>query len=68
MATVVPIFKKRSKSSPSNYCLVSLTSVVSKIFESIVRESICVAIILLLVTNMDFYLVNHVCYPVVESH
>jgi len=40
MATVVPIFKNGSKSSPSNYCPVSLTSVVSKVFESIVRESI----------------------------
>jgi len=39
MATIIPIFKKGSKSSPSNYCRVSLTSVVSKVFESIVRES-----------------------------
>jgi len=39
MAMVVPIFKKGSKSYPSNYRLVSLTPVVSKIFESIVRES-----------------------------
>ena len=38
-ATVIPIFKKGYKSSPSNYCPVSLTSVVSKVFQSIVQES-----------------------------
>ena len=38
-ATIIPIFKKGDKSSPSNYHPVSLASVVSKVFESIVWES-----------------------------
>ena len=33
-----PFLKKGNKASPSNYRLVSLTSIVSKVFESIVRE------------------------------
>ena len=37
---VTPIFKKGSKSTPSNYRPVSLTSVVCKIMESIVREKL----------------------------
>jgi len=39
MVTVIPIFKKGNKASPSNYRPVSLTLVVSKVFESIVWES-----------------------------
>ena len=37
---VVPIFKKGSKQEASNYRPVSLTSAVSKIFESLLRDSI----------------------------
>jgi len=38
VATIIPIFKKGNKSSPCNYHPVSLTSVVCKVFESIIRE------------------------------
>ena len=34
VAEVRPIFKKCSRSDPGNYCPVSLTSVVSKLFET----------------------------------
>ena len=40
IAEVRPIFKKGAKSNPSNYRPVSLTSVVCKIFESFVRDSL----------------------------
>ena len=39
-AEVTPIFKKGKKSSPGNYRPVSLTSIVVKIFESILRDCI----------------------------
>ena len=39
-AIVTPIFKKRCKSDPSNYRQVSLTSVVYKVIERIISESI----------------------------
>jgi len=39
LATIVPIFKKGNKASPSNYHPVSLTSVVCKVFESIIHEA-----------------------------
>ena len=38
LANVTPIFKKGSKSNPSNYRPVSLTSVPSKIIESLIRD------------------------------
>ena len=40
-AEVRPIFKKGSKTSPDNYRPVSLTSVVCKVFEKIIREGLC---------------------------
>ena len=40
-AEVRPIFKKGAKTSPDNYRPVSLTSVVCKVFEKIVREALC---------------------------
>ena len=39
-AHVVPLFKKGSKSKPSNYRPVSLTSVVGKLMEKILRDNI----------------------------
>ena len=39
-ANVVPLYKKGSKNLPSNYRPVSLTSVVCKILESIIKEAI----------------------------
>ena len=42
MADVIPIFKKGSKGSPSNYRPVSLTCVVGKVLERIIKKSIVV--------------------------
>ena len=39
-ANVTPIFKKGKKSSPGNYIPVSLTSVICKLMESLVRDHI----------------------------
>ena len=39
-ATIAAIFKKGIKSSPNNYRPVSITSVISKVMESIVRDAI----------------------------
>ena len=39
-ANVTPIFKKGSKSTPSNYRPVSLTAVVCKVMESLIRDEI----------------------------
>jgi len=38
--TVTPSFKKGFKTLPTNYCSVSLTSIVCKILETIVKEHI----------------------------
>ena len=40
MGQVVPIYKKGSRSDPSNYRPVSLTSVTSKVLESLVRDAL----------------------------
>ena len=40
LANVTPIFKKGNKSSPSNYRPVSLTVILCKIFESLLRDKI----------------------------
>ena len=39
-AEVKPIFKKGDKTKPGNYCPVSLTSIVCKIFEGLVRDQL----------------------------
>lgn len=38
--TVIPLFKKGSKKKPGNYRPISLTSVVGKVMESIIRDNI----------------------------
>ena len=40
LANVTPIFKKGSKSSPGNYRPISLTSIVCKLMETIIRDKI----------------------------
>ena len=40
LAKVIPIFKKGKKSDPNNYRPISLTSTVSKIMETIIRDKI----------------------------
>ena len=39
-ATITAIYKKGTKSSPNNYRPVSITSIISKVMESIVRDAI----------------------------
>ena len=41
LAHVVPIFKKGSKGEPGNYRLVSLICVIGKLFERLLKSSIC---------------------------
>ena len=40
-ANIVPLFKMGKKEGPSNYRLVSLTSIPGKILEQIIKESLC---------------------------
>ena len=40
LANVTPIFKKGNKLLPANYKLISLTSVVSKLMETVIRNKI----------------------------
>jgi len=40
LADISPLFKKGSKSDPGNYRPVSLTSVVCKVMESIIRDTV----------------------------
>ena len=40
VVSVIPIFKKGDHSQPGNYRPISLTSVVCKVFKSIIRDSI----------------------------
>ena len=40
LANVTPIFKKGSKSLPSNYRPISLTSVVCKMLETLIRDKL----------------------------
>ena len=40
LANVTPIFKKDSKSLPSNYRPISLTSVVCKMLETLIRDKL----------------------------
>ena len=41
LAHVIPIFKKGSKGDPSNYRPVSLTCVIGKLFERLIKKTIC---------------------------
>ena len=41
IANVVPIFKKGKREDPGNYRPVSLTSILGKLFEKILKEHIC---------------------------
>ena len=41
IANVVPLFKKGSRDNPGNYRPVSLTSVVGKLLERILRQEVC---------------------------
>ena len=40
MANVVPLFKKGNRNDPGNYRLVSLTSVVGRLMEKVLRDRI----------------------------
>lgn len=51
-AIVVPIFKKGSKKNPGNYRPISLTSVVCKILESIIRDQL-----------LDYLIINNHISP-----
>ena len=44
LANITPLFKKGAKSDPSNYRPVSLTSVVCKLMESIIRDVLVTAL------------------------
>ena len=65
MANTVPIFKKGDRTNPGNYRPVSLTCIVAKVFESILRDVImnyCISLIMIFlqVNNIGFYLEDHV--------
>ena len=40
-SNVIPIFKKGKKEVPNNYCPVSLTSVLGKVLEQIIKQTAC---------------------------
>ena len=42
LANVTPIFKKGAKTTPGNYRLVSLTSIICKVMESLLRDQIVI--------------------------
>ena len=63
-ANITPVFKKRDKCTPNNYCPISLTSICCKPLEHILYQHIMehpnTNSILKLTSNLDFDLVTHV--------
>ena len=60
---IVPIFKKGNKQLASNYRPISLTSIIGKVMESIVKDAIMAHMSqykLFRTANMDFSPINHV--------
>ena len=40
LAAITPVFKSGDRTAPSNYCPISLTSVISKVLERIIRKQV----------------------------